>query len=296
MAILDKNNIWAVGEIYTNTTDTYDSLGHYINPYNMVHWDGNKLELKRLMAPNGIYFYFSPIRALYSVSATNTWFENWQYNGSEFNSLSIPSGLLASRLSKIWASQNGEIYFADLEGTVLHYSGGSKWSKVETGFNTPIYDVLGVYNPNTGEKKIIMPQNEIGTVLKQKIVTIDSKEHIDSIKWGMGRTILSMWSNSGNVLFTAGEGVFQNLSGSWVNVETILPYYTNNIRGTGLNDVFVCGDFGLMAHFNGVEWHSYPEVSGFASYWQSIAVNNDCIVAVGSKGQKAIIAIGTRTK
>ena len=44
VAIIDENNIWAVGEIYMN-----DSLG---NPdykaYNTVHWDGQKWELKRI--------------------------------------------------------------------------------------------------------------------------------------------------------------------------------------------------------------------------------------------------------
>ncbi|MBK7500057.1 MAG: hypothetical protein IPI19_13445 [Ignavibacteriales bacterium] len=43
VAIIDENNIWAVGEIYMN-----DSLG---NPdptfYNVVHWDGQSWELKR---------------------------------------------------------------------------------------------------------------------------------------------------------------------------------------------------------------------------------------------------------
>jgi len=45
VAIIDENNIWAVGEIYMN-----DSLG---NPdphaYNTVHWDGTEWKLFRIM-------------------------------------------------------------------------------------------------------------------------------------------------------------------------------------------------------------------------------------------------------
>jgi len=44
VAIIDENNIWAVGEIYTN-----DTLG---NPdpyaYNALHWDGIKWEVKKI--------------------------------------------------------------------------------------------------------------------------------------------------------------------------------------------------------------------------------------------------------
>ena len=47
VAIIDENNIWAVGEIYMN-----DSLG---NPdpkaYNAVHWNGSVWELKRIYFP-----------------------------------------------------------------------------------------------------------------------------------------------------------------------------------------------------------------------------------------------------
>ncbi len=44
VAIIDENNIWAVGAIYMN-----DSLGnHDPNAYNAVHWDGIKWDLKRI--------------------------------------------------------------------------------------------------------------------------------------------------------------------------------------------------------------------------------------------------------
>ncbi len=58
VALIDENNIWAVGEIYTKDTYTYDSLGNWIEPYNAVHWDGTKWELKRIpIYINGSPFY-----------------------------------------------------------------------------------------------------------------------------------------------------------------------------------------------------------------------------------------------
>ena len=42
VAIINENDIWAVGEMYV-----YDSTGAPVL-YNAVHWDGSKWELKRI--------------------------------------------------------------------------------------------------------------------------------------------------------------------------------------------------------------------------------------------------------
>ena len=43
VAIINENNIWAVGEIWIADTS---QLGY--TKYNAVHWDGNSWELKRI--------------------------------------------------------------------------------------------------------------------------------------------------------------------------------------------------------------------------------------------------------
>ncbi|GEM_PF-3371976 len=44
VAIIDENNIWAVGEIYLkDSLENPDPL-----PYNAVHWNGSEWELKRI--------------------------------------------------------------------------------------------------------------------------------------------------------------------------------------------------------------------------------------------------------
>ena len=50
VAIIDENNIWAVGEIYLN-----DSLGQPDpTPYNAVHWDGISWNLKKIYFPTAV--------------------------------------------------------------------------------------------------------------------------------------------------------------------------------------------------------------------------------------------------
>ncbi|NOX37744.1 MAG: glucosyl transferase, partial [Calditrichaeota bacterium] len=41
VAIIDENNIWAVGEIYADSAQPW-------LPYNAVHWDGERWNLKRI--------------------------------------------------------------------------------------------------------------------------------------------------------------------------------------------------------------------------------------------------------
>ncbi len=72
--------------------------------------------------------------------------------------------------------------------------------------------------------------------------------------WDTGRRVNSIWTNNPLYLYTSGGGVFDNKTGKWEEVKTIPLYYTNRIRGNGINDIFVAGDFGLLAHFNGMRW------------------------------------------
>ena len=72
VAIIDENNIWAVGEIYMR-----DSLGN-CDPkaYNAVHWDGTKWELKRIPIYLGSGFPFYPvIKSIFAFTGNNIWFE-----------------------------------------------------------------------------------------------------------------------------------------------------------------------------------------------------------------------------
>jgi hypothetical protein len=68
VAVIDENNIWAVGEIYMK-----DSLGNdEINPYNAVHWDGKKWELKRIRYyGNCSAVEYPPLRGIWDFSANN---------------------------------------------------------------------------------------------------------------------------------------------------------------------------------------------------------------------------------
>jgi hypothetical protein len=55
----------------------------------------------------------------------------------------------------------------------------------------------------------------------------------------------------------------------------------------------VCGDFGLFAHYNGANWHTYNELYMQGIFFSLCTLNN-YVITVGLKGSKAIIVKGMR--
>ncbi len=83
------------------------------------------------------------------------------------------------------------------------------------------------------------------------------------------------------------------LDNNWIE-QTVIPLvFTERIRGTGKNDVFVVGHFGLLAHYNGVNWREYPEAAT-ALVYTSLDYKNDLMVTVGYTQREGVIQIFRR--
>jgi len=59
---------------------------------------------------------------------------------------------------------------------------------------------------------------------------------------------------------------------------------------------FVSGDFGGLAHYNGVEWYEYDNVFNPYAVLRSVQVFEDKIFIVGFDGVKAFIYIGSKLR
>ena len=68
--------------------------------------------------------------------------------------------------------------------------------------------------------------------------------------------------------FVVGDGKYtkQNIldASSWdSSLSGLSSYYSYGIRGTSLNNIFICGSFGDALHFNGFSWKPYRNTPGF---------------------------------
>ena len=73
VAIIDENNIWAVGDIWIK--DDTSSLGY--TKYNAVHWDGSQWELK--VNNSYVQGFAVPITSIWAFSESDIWFAHCGY-------------------------------------------------------------------------------------------------------------------------------------------------------------------------------------------------------------------------
>jgi len=307
VAIINENNIWAVGEIYMN-----DSLG---NPdphaYNAVHWDGIKWDLIRINTQSDCNpVTYAPLRAIWAFSDSNIiitsggsigWF-NGKTNKADCNI----RPMLTGSINKIWGTSSSDLYVVGNSGNIAHYDGSplaNGWTKIESGTELSIRDVWGDFNEKTNKWEILAAASNFMLDLEKEVLSIKgnsvTKLNLSSQVW----PLKTVWFMPNKQYYIAGSGIYQKrlLADSvWRNNATdITTFSTTSIRGNGINDVFAVGAFGDLVHFNGVNWktdYSEPLLNNGA--YTRVAVKGNLVIAVGgnqvSLDSEAVILMGRR--
>jgi len=294
--IINENDIWAVGKIYTEDSDTYDSLGNWIEPYNVVHWDGNSWELQRYK--HYLSYFQEPhwfkIDGIYAFSDNDIWFANGivhHYDSSYYNqhghvkSYSFwDMGVLNEEdggIRKLWGMSSDDLYAVGLNGTIVHFNGQS-WKKIESGTDLNIHDIWGMYTAQTNESYIL-------AAATNKILQINENHQVSEITWPFTQNIIvSTWFKNPFSLFTCGGGVYKyTKANGWERFENLPRIFMSHIRGSDVNDIFLVGSFGLVSHFNGKSWYTFSDV--YDALYLTLDYKDNLMVAVGERNNKAVI-------
>lgn len=289
VVIIDDNNIWAVGEIYMN-----DSLG---NPdptfYNAVHWDGNNWELKRILYQGSIW----SIKTIYAFNENDIWFSAFvRYFNGQFIELPIPDILMGWSNNKIWGSSSNDLYVVGNSGNIAHYN-GSTWTKIESGTTLNIYDIWGDINPITNEYEIIALASNIFLNQGNKLLQIKNNQVQELNNTGLPWGLTTLWFKPLRIYYVGGDGLYtiKKLGNDWVKDLSIPAYFKFEIRGQALNDIVLCGSYGLLMHYNGIEWKNYQDITYLSNgTYGSVKIKGNTICASGPNGRNAIITIGKR--
>jgi hypothetical protein len=285
--ILSDTFAVAVGNIRVNDTT-----------YGATVWDGMQWNL--MIVPAHDYasttLYPSIVKTVWVFNSQCVYFatdanmlkwDGQSWSEKAFFMTGIP---FTGQVNKMWASSEDDIYCVGNSGSIYHYTGSGTWTKVESGTITVINDVYGINNIMTENREVYCAVTDFFQPKDRKILRITNTTTVDSIPWTTQRDVLSIWSWNGLLLYASGNGLFENHSGEWKKIE--FGVYTNHVRGSAVNNVIAVGDFGLIANFNGSTWKIfYPEPN--ADY-SSVAVTDNFMIAVGSKGVNAIAVIGKR--
>ncbi|MBU2508613.1 MAG: glucosyl transferase, partial [Bacteroidetes bacterium] len=303
VAIIDENNIWAVGEIHTAETDRFDSNGVWVQPYNAVHWDGDEWELKK------IYFYTfcnQNHKAPYPASAVFS-FNNgivaiasgsqitYLENGEQKNIECIPASVNA-----MWGTSSKDFYVVGNNGNIAHYDGspsGTGWEKIESGTELNFYDIHGNYNYKTNKWEIIAVASHIAHSKERAIVKIENNKIESLSSEPIGWSLSSVWFIPNRKYYVVGSGIYKKnflQNSAWnADLYNLTPYYASEILGNGLNDIFIVGACGIVFHFNGTTWREQQPVNCNHGYG-NISMKDNIVAISGSNGSEGILLLGKR--
>ncbi|NOX87973.1 MAG: hypothetical protein GXO77_03030, partial [Calditrichaeota bacterium] len=310
VSILNKNDIWAAGEIVFEDTYTYDSLGNWIDPYNVAHWDGIKWNLIRALAKNYHNNYYQK-NAVRAFNIKNIWFGGtiasrwdgvkWDFFGSNEG---WPKGF---HISKIWGLTHEHIYYIGNAGNIVEYDNGT-WTEMDSGTPLDLYDIHG-----TEETVFITGYNFVGDLSGQSIALqlIDGKwqpiftssSYSGDISMGDYGRLESVFVYGDTAYFaTGGTGIlkynFKTKNTDFISKTSSLFRYLSLIKivGTGYNDIMMISAWGNMVHFNGSTWKRIDEVHdiyGDAKLFPRNAdYKNNTIAIVGRLDNRAVLIIG----
>jgi hypothetical protein len=281
VAIINENDIWAVGEIYV--TDT--SQNGYTT-YNAVHWDGIQWELKR------IYYYgscsaveYPPLKAIWafsenSIIITNGGSIGW-FDGNTVNLDCRVNPLLTGAINKIWGTSSEDLYIVGNNGNIVHYN-GTTWQRIESGTDLNIGDIWGIPDSSGGYNKYLAADNAM--------LKIDANNNLYRIDAEQGHSLSSVWAVSNRLIYTAGGyglSLYKNYSWKKINEPDVNTIY--NVRGQDYNDVFGLSSTFFLLHFNGFNWQYINTGTSNVYYRQD--VKGYLVVAVGWQGDKATITV-----
>ena len=208
VAIINENNIWAVGEIMIADT----SQNGYTT-YNAVHWDGNDWELLRI--PNYDYpntLIYGALQTIFAFSENDIWFCSYSnlvhYDGNSFTSKAqfMININFNGQVIKMWGTDKNNIYCVGRNGAIYHY-GGTNWQRIESGTNANIVDISGIQNDEGKYIKYCAADN--------LLLKIDGDNNLTSIIVEQGMFLNSVWAASNRLVYIAGNGIVLYRNESW---------------------------------------------------------------------------------
>ena len=199
-------------------------------------------------------------------------------------------------MNKLWGSSSSDLYVVGNEGNIAWYD-GTNWQKIESGTDINFRDIYGSVNKDTNELEIIALASNSGINQRKKIVRIKDQIVETLPDSGLADYLSTLWFISGRKYCIGGQGYYESetFGPVWERDDTKPPFHITTIRGAGLNDIALGGSFGLLMHYNGVNWINYAYIT--ASYFDvitEVAIKGNTIVAAGFKGIKAVVMIGKR--
>ncbi len=312
VAIIDENNIWAVGGIYL--ADSSRPGNHIF--YNALHWDGNKWEFKKInfytFCPDEKYPDVYPAHCIYAFDNENMCIGG---NGVAFlkNGIQVKLKCTPSSNVKIFGESINNFYSVGGSNCNIAHWDGKKWTKIDipppTGneYSTDI-GLVDIHGTLDGKRIFICGYNTLDTLKSILIELNDNKARVKWYKKGFdwvepyGGTVMNVYTSGSYLFLATAKGFYIENFRLGLRPKKVTDFafdWIYAMRGNSYNDVFTFSDEPEIYHFNGVNlrkiFHDYTIPKVFAGG----AVKGNLVVGVGTVHinpiwKRAWIVIGRR--
>ncbi|MBU0711900.1 hypothetical protein KJ762_09460 [bacterium] len=303
VAIIDDNDIWAVGELKMTG-----------GPYNAIHWDGVEwtyFKIPNFKYPNQTLIGSDDLTSVYAISSSDVYFSTGgtltRWDGNEFIPLVVFMEYVGDPdygpLWRMWSESGDDIYLVGQKGYSVHYDGNT-WEKLETGTDIFMRDINGKDNHvyATG-------YNDSGESIALELVDGEWKTLFEAdsyyADWDNGEfgraTGLDVLSDTVYILTSIGlikkpidsnEMEFTPSSKAGLDLS---DYGYTMIGIQALNDIYIGSRQGTVLHYNGVTWKRIPDAPVEDKAFYHGDFKNNTIALIGSfHWDGALIARGVR--
>ncbi len=263
-------------------------------PYALAHWDGTNWNLKKLYDLNNNLI--PEVRGIYYFGTSDIWLADggvYHWDGvsqkvsQSFDRISLIGGTENGQsVNKLWGTSSSDIYGVGYNGMITHYN-GSSWQKIESGTTTTLNDIWGYYDQANNNLSVLTVASNIFSQGDYKLLAISDYTARDTLNWPYSNWIKGVWfQGKYSPVYICGSGIKEYQRGVWSQLN--LPnYFTESIRGSGVNDVIAVGDFGFITHFNGFRWESENLANNYVFY--SVAIKNNTVAIAGLSTSGAVV-------
>ncbi len=278
--VVSDSLAYAVGWIMPHDSA---AQSHSLDWYNTAVWNGSKWTLMQVP----VYFNnrktFSPIHSVFARSSNDVWFGMYymvHWNGRKY-SQSDPYP--RSFENKIWENAGGSIVYTIGDYGMISYSPdrGKSWEPVRTGTPLQFRDIWG-----DGGQVLAIASNNGG---KECLVSLQGGSAVRlNDNFPFVRSLTGVWFARNESYFLVGNGIYETKSlksKTWRFDPFIwhLNRYEAAVRGDSANDVFIAGEGGSIAHWNGAAWRSYHSIQNAPDQLRAVSLKGNLVVAVGQR-------------
>lgn len=278
--VVNDSLAYAVGWIMPHDSA---EQSHSLDWYNAAVWNGSKWT--PFQVP--VYFNnrktFSPIHSVFARSSDDIWFGMYymvHWNGRNY-SQAYP--YLGSFENKIWESANGSAVYAVGEHGMISCSSdhGKSWKPVYTGTSLQFRDIWGA-----GGQVLAIASNDNGDAYLASLKGATAVHLEDAFPFV--RSLTGLWFMPNKSYFLVGNAIYENRNldlRTWRFDPFIwhLNRYEAAVRGNAANDVFIAGQGGSIAHWNGRTWRAYAAIENAPDQLRALSTKGDLVVAVGQR-------------